>query len=180
MAAIKKITKAKMMADEGDAAVVADGGLSDYDLKGDVRTFAPVKVDRILHNGDSIKLGNTKLTILHHPGHTKGSCSYLFDVKDAQRSYRVLIANMPTIVTDKKFSDIPSYPGIADDYAYTLKTMKDLKFDIWLASHGIQFDLLSKHQPGSPYNPLIFADKKNYYDQIDELQAEYDKKIAAE
>ncbi|WP_121810964.1 subclass B3 metallo-beta-lactamase [Mucilaginibacter kameinonensis] len=179
MAAIKKITKAKMMADEGDAAVIADGGLSDYDLKGDVRTFAPVKVDRILHNGDIIKLGNMKLTILHHPGHTKGSCSYLFDVKDNKRGYRVLIANMPTIVTDKKFSDIPSYPGIANDYAYTLKAMKGLKFDIWLASHGIQFNLLSKHKPGSPYNPMAFADKKNYYDEIAELQTEYDKKIAA-
>jgi metallo-beta-lactamase class B len=176
MAAIKKITKAKMMVDEGDAAVVADGGLSDYDLKGDVRTFTPVKVDRILHDGDSIKLGNMKLTILHHPGHTKGSCSYLFDLKENERSYRVLIANMPTIVTDKKFSDIASYPNIAKDYAYTLKAMKNLTFDIWLASHGTQFDLLNKHKPGSPYNPSAFADKKNYYDQIDELQAEYDKK----
>ncbi|QEM02669.1 subclass B3 metallo-beta-lactamase [Mucilaginibacter rubeus] len=178
MAAIKKITKAKMMVDEGDATVVADGGLSDYDLKGGVRTFKPVKADRILHNGDSIKLGNMKLTILHHPGHTKGSCSYLFDVKDNKRNYRVLIANMPTIVTDKKFSDISSYPGIANDYAYTLKAMKGLKFDIWLASHGSQFDLLSKHKPGSPYNPMVFADKKNYYDEINELQEEYDKKIA--
>jgi metallo-beta-lactamase class B len=180
MAAIKKITKAKMMVDEGDAAVVGDGGLSDYDLKGDVGTFAPVKVDHILHNDDSVILGNMKLTILHHPGHTKGSCSYLFDVKDNNQSYRVLIANMPTIVTDKKFSDIPSYPNIAKDYAYTLKTMKNLTFDIWLASHGSQFDLLNKHKPGSPYNPAVFTDKKNYYDQIDELQAEYDKKIAAE
>lgn len=178
MAAIKKITKAKMMVDEGDAAVVADGGLSDYDLKGNVRTFKPIKADRILHNGDSIKLGDMKLTILHHPGHTKGSCSYLFDVKDNKRNYRVLIANMPTIVTDKKFSDISSYPGIANDYAYTLKAMKGLTFDIWLASHGSQFDLLSKHKPGSPYNPMVFADKKNYYDEINELQAEYDKKIA--
>ncbi|MFC0513620.1 subclass B3 metallo-beta-lactamase [Mucilaginibacter angelicae] len=180
MAAIKKITKAKMMVDEGDAAVVADGGLSDYDLKGDVRTFTPIKVDRILHNGDSIKLGNMKLTVLHHPGHTKGSCSYLFDIKDNTRNYRVLIANMPTIVTDKKFSNIPSYPGIAEDYAYTLKAMKNLTFDIWLASHGAQFDLINKHKPGSPYDPAVFADKKNYYDQIDELQTEYDKKIAAE
>lgn len=178
MAAIKKLTKAKMMADEGDAAVIADGGLSDYDLKGDVRTFAPVNVDRILHNGDTIKLGNMKIVILHHPGHTKGSCSYLFDVKDKKRGYKVLIANMPTIVTDKKFTDVPSYPNIAQDYAYTLKAMKDLQFDIWVASHGIQFGLISKHKPDSPYNPMVFADKKDYYDEIDELQAEYDKKIA--
>lgn len=178
MAAIKKITGAKMMVDEGDAAVVADGGLSDYDLKGNVCVFKPVKVDRILHNDDSIKLGGMKLTILHHPGHTKGACSYLFDVKDKQRKYSILIANMPTIVTDKKFSDIPAYPNIGKDYTYTLNAMKHLKFDLWLASHGSQFDLLEKHKPGSPYQPAVFMDKNNYYKQIDDLQTEIIKKIS--
>jgi metallo-beta-lactamase class B len=178
MAAIKKVTGAKMMADYADAAVIADGGLSDYDLDGKVRVFEPVKVDRILHNADSIKLGGMKLTILHHPGHTKGSCSYLFDVKDKSRKYRVLIANMPTIVTDKKFSEVRTYPDISTDYAYTLNAMKHLKFDLWLASHGVQFDLLDKHKPGSAYNPAAFMDKKNYYDQIDDLQKEYDHKAS--
>lgn len=177
MAAIKKITGAKMMVDYADAAVVADGGRSDYDLNGDVCVFKPVKVDRILHDGDSIKLGGIKLTMLHHPGHTKGSCSYLFDVKDKKRKYRVLIANMPTIVTDKKFPDVHAYQGIAKDYAYTLNAMKHITFDIWLASHGVQFDLLEKHKSGSIYNPAAFMDKKNYYEQIDDLKIEYDKKI---
>jgi metallo-beta-lactamase class B len=177
MAAIKKITGAKMMVDEGDAASVADGGRSDYSVKGDVSVYEPVKVDRILHNGDTIKLGGMQLTMLHHPGHTKGSCSYLFDVKDKERTYRVLIANMPTIITDKKFSDIPAYPNIAKDYAYTLNAMKHLTFDIWLASHGSQFDLTSKHKPGSAYNPAAFMDRKGYYDEIADLQKEYDEKI---
>jgi metallo-beta-lactamase class B len=176
MAEIKKVTGAQMMVDEGDAAVVADGGRSDYDLKGDVCVFKPVKVDRILHNGDRIILGGMKLTMLHHPGHTKGSCSYMFDVRDQKRKYSVLIANMPTIVTGKRFADVHTYPGIAKDYAYTLKAMKHLKFDLWVASHGIQFDLLDKHKPGSAYNPPAFMDKKNYYEQIDDLRIEYDKK----
>ncbi len=176
MAAIKKVTGAKMMVDYADAPVVADGGLSDYDLDGKVRVFEPVKVDRVLHNSDSIKLGGMKLTILHHPGHTKGSCSYLFDVNDKTRKYRVLIANMPTIVTEKKFPDVHTYPDIAKDYAYTLDAMRHLKFDIWLSSHGIQFDLLAKHRPGSAYNPAAFMDKKNYEEQIKDLQKEYDQK----
>lgn len=100
MAAIKKVTGAKMMVDYADAAVVADGGLSDYDLDGKVRVFEPVKVSRVLHNADIITLGGMKLTILHHPGHTKGSCSYLFGVNEKKRKYRVLIANIPTIVTN--------------------------------------------------------------------------------
>jgi len=177
MAAIKKVTGAKLMMDAGDAAMAADGGRSDYTSKGDVSVYQPVKVDRVLHNGDTVKLGGMQLVMLHHPGHTKGSCSYLFDVKDKNRKYKVLIANMPTIVTDKNFSDIPAYPNIAKDYAYTLNAMKHLTFDIWLASHASQFDLIDKHKPGSAYNPSAFMDKKGYDDEINDLQNEFNKKL---
>nr|WP_292971383.1 subclass B3 metallo-beta-lactamase [Mucilaginibacter sp.] len=178
MAAIKKITGAKMLADYADASVIADGGLSDYDLDGKYRTFKPIHVDHILHNDDHITLGNMDLTMLHHPGHTKGSCSYLFNVTDNGRSYRVLIANMPTIVTDKDFDTIPAYPQIAKDYAYTLAAMQKLKFDIWLASHGSQFDLLKKYPAAKNYRPSVFMDKEDYYQQLKELEIEYRKKLA--
>ena len=177
IAAIKNMTGAKLMVSEGDAGAVADGGLSDYTSKGKVRDFEPVKVDQVLHDGDTIRLGGMQLVMLDHPGHTKGSCSYLFDVKDKKQKYRVLIANMPTIVTDENFSDIPAYPNIARDYAYTLNAMKHLKFDIWLASHASQFGLTDKHKPGSVYNPAAFFDKKGYDQQIGDLQKEFDKKM---
>ncbi|WP_406826943.1 subclass B3 metallo-beta-lactamase [Pedobacter sp. KACC 23697] len=176
MAAIKKVTGAKFMVDYADAQVAADGGLSDYDLDGKVAVFEPIKVDRILHNNDIIRLGGMELIMLHHPGHTKGSCSFLLTVNDQKRKYRVLIANLPTIVTDKKFADVSSYPQIAKDYAYTLRNMKNLKFDLWVASHGSQFDLLKKHQPGDLYNPGAFTDVKSFYDYLDELQVVYEKK----
>jgi len=177
MAAIKKATGAKFMVDYADAQVAADGGLSDYDLDGKVAVFKPVKADRVLHNNDIIRLGGMELIMLHHPGHTKGSCSFLLTVNDQKRKYRVLIANLPTIVTDKKFADVSSYPQIAKDYAYTLRSMKNLKFDLWVASHGIQFDLLKKRKPGDSYNPTAFMDVKNFYDYLDELQLEYEQKV---
>lgn len=110
MAAIKKLTGAKMMVNEKDSEVMEDGGRSDYALGGDTSTYGPVKAERLLHDRDTIRLGNMQLVMLHHPGHTKGSSSFLFDVKDERRSYRVIIANMPTIVTEKNFADIPAYP----------------------------------------------------------------------
>ena len=177
MAAIKKQTGAKMMVDYGDALIVADGGRSDYSTGGSISNYAPVQVDRILHNGDIIKLGGMQLVMLHHPGHTKGSCSFLFTAKDQKRSFRVLIANLPTIVTDKKFSEIPGYPNIAKDYAYTLDAMKKLSFDIWLASHASQFDLQGKHKPGSDYNPDAFMDRKGYDEEINDLQDEFLRKV---
>jgi metallo-beta-lactamase class B len=177
MAAIKKLTGAQMMVDEKDSGVLADGGSSDYALGDNGSTYQAVKPDRLLRNGDTIKLGNMQLVMLHHPGHTKGSCSFLFDVKDKRRSYRVLIANMPTIVTDKKFSDIPAYPNITSDYAYTLAAMKNLVFDIWLSSHASQFGLHSKHKPGDGYNPGAFMDRKGYDTEISDLQKQFLKKV---
>jgi metallo-beta-lactamase class B len=177
MAVIKKRTGAKMLVDDGDAGVLRDGGSSDYELGKNGRTYEPVNVDRLLKNGDTITLGTMRLVMLHHPGHTKGSCSFLFDVKDEQKTYKVLIANMPTIVTDKKFADIPSYPAIAKDYAYTLDAMKTLSFDIWLSSHASQFGLHTKHKPGDAYNPEAFVDRKGYDKSVSDLEAEYRKKM---
>ena len=98
-------------------------------------------------------------------------------MKDKKRSYRVLIANMPTIVTDKSFSAIPAYPNIAKDYAYTLAAMKKLSFDIWLASHASQFGLQSKRKPGDVYNPAAFMDRKGYDAEIKDLQEQFLKKV---
>lgn len=177
MAAIKKQTGAKMMADDKEVPVLEDGGNSDYALGGHGMYYAPVKADRLLHDGDTITLGETKLIMLHHPGHTKGSCSFLFDTKDEKRSYRVLIANMPTIVTDKKFDEIADYPTIAQDYTYTINAMKNLSFDLWVASHASQFKLHSKHQAGDAYNPAVFMDKPAYDEALNKLQKKLDEKL---
>lgn len=177
MAAIKKSTGAQLMVDEKDADVLTSGGSSDYALGKYGTSFKPVKADRLLHDGDTIYSGNMQLVMLHHPGHTKGSCSFLFTVKDDQRSYRVLIANMPTIVTEQSFTAISTYPGIAGDYAYTLQAMKNISFDIWLASHAGQFNLHEKHQPGDAYNPAAFTDQQGYDTELSDLQKQYDEKL---
>jgi metallo-beta-lactamase class B len=180
MAAIKKETGAQMMIDEKDAAVLADGGISDYALSSNGIMFQPVKADRLLHDGDMIQLGDMQLIMLHHPGHTKGSCSFLFTVHDEQRSYRVLIANMPTIIADKRFADITAYPEISKDYAYTLQAMKNIHFDIWLSSHASQFNLHEKHQAGDAYDPAAFIDQQGYDSTLSDLQKQYDEKLQKE
>ncbi|MDQ6844526.1 MAG: hypothetical protein M3Z92_09270 [Bacteroidota bacterium] len=136
-----------------------------------------MKPDRLLHDGDTIHLGDMQIVMLHHPGHTKGSCSFLFTVKDDESAYRVLIANLPTIVTDKPFASLATYPEIVSDYAYTLKAMKKITFDIWLASHASQFKMHEKHKPGDAYNPSAFIDHDGYNAALRDLQKQYDEKI---
>ena len=177
MAAIKSETGACMMVDAADAAVMADGGNSDYAFGGKGALFAPVKADRLLRDGDTVHLGKMNIIFLHHPGHTKGACSFLFTVKDRQKNYRVLIANLPSIVVDEPFDKVTNYPNIAGDYAYTFRAMKNLTFDLWLSSHASQFDLHEKHKPGDKYNPNVFRDGSGYREALNKLQMAYEKKL---
>ncbi len=178
MAAIKKATGAQMMINEYDTAVAADGGKSDYIFGSMVgASFQPFTVDRVLHDHDTVQLGGMKIIMLHHPGHTKGACSYIFDVKDEIRSYRVLIANMPSILDEADLAGMPAYPNIAKDYGYTLDALKKLQFDIWLASHASQFGLHEKRKHVHGYRPEVFIDRKGYDEAIDNLQKKYQEKL---
>ncbi|KAF5270279.1 hypothetical protein FQR65_LT17858 [Abscondita terminalis] len=88
MADIKAETGAKLYVDEAELAELKSGGKSDYELGKYGVTFKPLTPDFLLKDQGKIKLGNTTLTLLHHPGHTKGSCSFIFETKDKNRSYK--------------------------------------------------------------------------------------------
>jgi metallo-beta-lactamase class B len=179
IAEIKKDTGAKLMANEADVQVLEDGGKSDF-LFGGVSTFVPVKVDKILHDRDTIKLGKTKIVMFNHPGHTKGSSSYLMDVSDEKRSWRVLIVNIPTILPQTRVSGMPSYPNVTNDYAYTLANLPTLQFDLWVASHASQFQMHDKRKAGDPYKPEAFADRPGYEASINAIRRDYEKRLKEE
>lgn len=179
MAEVKKSTGAKMMVHEGDAQVLRDGGKSDF-LFGGSYTFSPVSVDRILYDRDTIRLGNTKIIALHHPGHTKGATSFLVDLADEKRSWRVLIVNIPSILPQTRLTGMTTYPGVGKDYAYTLDTLKRIKFDLWVASHASQFGLHQKRKPGDGYHPEVFADRSGYDASIHTIKKEYDRRLKEE
>jgi metallo-beta-lactamase class B len=179
MAELKKDTGAKLMANEADVQVLSDGGKSDF-LFGGVSTFAPVTVDRILHDHDTIALGKTKIVMLNHPGHTKGSSSYFMDVSDEKKTWRVLIVNIPSILPQTRVSGMPAYPNVGQDYAYTLKTLQTLQFDLWVASHASQFQMHNKRKPGDQYNPQAFADRPGYEASINAIKRDYEKRLKEE
>jgi metallo-beta-lactamase class B len=178
MAEIQYLTGAELKAHENDAKVLMDGGKSDFAFGGETSSFEAVYTNALLSNGDTIQLGSTTITLLHHPGHTKGSSSYMLDVRDQDRTYRVLIVNMPSIVVPKKFAEVTAYPTIAGDYAYTFEALKKLDFDIWLSSHANQFNLHAKRKPGDKYNPEVFIDRPGYDEAVKALEAAYVKKMA--
>src|SRR5260221_10644111 len=70
-AMIKEITGAKYMVMDADVPVVESGGKADFHYGNDPGSlYPPVKVDRMLHDGDQGKLGDAVLIAHLTPGHT--------------------------------------------------------------------------------------------------------------
>jgi metallo-beta-lactamase class B len=180
MAEIKKITGARMMVQEADAAVLADGGASDFAFGGTGATFAGLRADRLLHDGDTLRLGTTTLRVLHHPGHTKGSTSFLLDTRDDNRAWKVLIVNIPTILPQTRLKGMKAYPQVGSDYRRTLEALKKQPFDVWVAAHAGQFDLHEKRKVGDAYNPQVFADRPLFEASINRAKQEYERRLKEE
>ncbi len=174
LAELERMTGARVMMSEADAVLLEDGGRSDFRFGDDPDTnFEPVRVDRRLADQDSIELGGVTLTAHHHPGHTKGATTFTLTVSEAGRDYRVVIANMGSINPGVTVAGMPSYPGIADDYARTFAKQKALPVDVFLASHASQFGLHNKYEPGDAYDPNRFVDPDGYRAAVERLEKLY-------
>jgi metallo-beta-lactamase class B len=163
MAQIKRETGARMMMHEGDVGLVESGGGQDYRYpEGRGTIYEPVKVDRVLKEGDRVRLGETELTVIHHPGHTKGSTSFTFATQDAGKKYNVLIVNMGSINPGVNVVHMPMFPQITESYLATLARQKKLEPQVWVSSHAPQFDMHKKYTPGDAYDPNRFVDPGGY------------------
>ena len=70
-------------------------------------------MDRTCKDGEKISLGGTELTAHLHAGHTKGATSFTLDVRENNKAYRVIIANMGSINPGVKVTGIP---GLSVDW----------------------------------------------------------------
>lgn len=172
LAELKELTKAKLLASESDAALLANGGKGDFSF-GDRLSYKPVKADRILRDGENVKLGGTVLTAHLTPGHTKGCTTWTMNVSDNGKNYNVVFVGS-TSVPGYKLIDNAEYPNIVADYKQTFRRMKKLPADVFLASHGNFFGLQEKIKllaQNSNQNP--FVDPKGYKDFLKRTEKEF-------
>ncbi len=182
-AEIKQLTGAKYMVMDGDVSVIESGGKSDFQYGDDVTLRYPVaKVDRVLHDGDEVKLGDTVLTAHKTAGHTRGCTTWSLKVSDAGKSYDVVIVGSPNVNPGYRLVNNVRYPEIADDYARGFRVLKSLPCDIFLGAHGIYYDMEAKYaRLNAGSNPYIDSQgyKKYVAEREDAFLAELQKQTAA-
>jgi len=178
-AAIKTITGAKYMVMDGDVSVVESGGKTDFRYGSEPSTqYPPAKVDRVLHDGDEVKLGAATLVAHLTPGHTKGCTTWTMKVEDAGKVYNVVIIGSPNVNEGYKLVNNSSYPGIASDYELTFRVLKSLPVDIFLGAHGSYFDMETKYARLKEGGAAAFIDQAGYRSYVAEREKAFRMELA--
>jgi metallo-beta-lactamase class B len=178
LAYFKRLTGARVEVMAGDDASVESGGRADYLFGGDPSLhFEPVEVDRVLHDGDEVRLGNVRLVARHTPGHTPGCTTWTTTISEAGKEYTVVFPGSTTVNPGTRLVHKPSYPGIEDDYRRTFRILESLQPDIFLAAHASFFDLERKRQR---QGAEAFVDADGYRRLTASKKAEFERLVAAE
>ncbi|MEZ4700209.1 MAG: subclass B3 metallo-beta-lactamase [Rhodothermales bacterium] len=172
-------TGARVMALGEDAAAISSG-IDNSALGGD--GWTPVKVDRLLEDGDTVSLGGVVMTAHWTPGHTKGCTTWTMPVLEDGKTYTVVFVGGTSINPGVQLLGNTRYPKIAEGYARTFTTLKSIDADVFLAQHPEMYDMAGKRQrqqAGATENPFIdrvgfqrfvAGQEKLYLDQLAEEQ----------
>lgn len=171
---IKQETNAKYMVMVEDVPLVESGGKSDFHYGNDPSMYFPAaKVDKVLHDGDKVKLGSTVLTAHLTAGHTKGCTTWTMQVIENGRPYQVVMVGSLNVNPGYKLVNNAAYPNIAQDYEHAIKEMKSLRCDIFLGAHAGYFDLKKKYALLNHQNINPFVDPEGYKKHVGQKEREF-------
>src|SRR5438093_9735591 len=142
---------------EGDALVKQLTGAQVLAMAEDVPALRDMKpggkehpIDKMLRDGESVKLGGTTLIAHLTAGHTRGCTTWTMKAQDGGKPYDVVIncsLRPPNVVP----------PSIADEVNRSLKLVRTLPCDVQVGDHPAQYDMQAKYaklRSGGP-NPFI-------------------------
>jgi len=187
-ARIKQLTGAKYYVMDADVSVVESGGKTDFNYGADpAMRFPPAHVDRVLHDGSTVRLGGSVLTAHLTPGHTRGTTTWTLDETEfgqsgmesaeGRRTLHVVIVGSPNVNPGYKLVGNKAYPHIAEDYKGGFAVLKSLPCDIFLGAHGAYFGLAAKYPRWKAGDHEAFVDPAGYGAYIAEREQAFQAEL---
>jgi metallo-beta-lactamase class B len=169
--------RAVMAVMKDDVPAMESGDRDDFKYGNDF-VYPAVKVDRVLRDGDTIRMGDVVLTAHHTPGHTRGATTWIAHIVAEGKPYAVVFPDGAGFNPGYRLARNPIYPGVVEDYRRTHHFLEMLKPDIWLAQHNEYYDLDGKRARAKAeginawidpegYRRFIAEKKRAFEDQVD-------------
>jgi len=174
LAELKRLSGAEMVASRADAEVLESGRISFEGWKNS--GFPPVKVDRVIADGETVPLGDAVLTANLTPGHTKGCTTWTMPVLDAGKTHHVVFF-CSTSVPGYRLVSNPKYPQIASDYERTFARLRQLPCDVFLAPHGGFFHLDEKRPRLAKGGANPFVDPTEFRAFLDNSERDFEREL---
>ncbi len=175
-AQIKRDTGAKFFASAGDKWALEHGrvrGDTNYKPK----PFAPTKVDHVVRDGETMRLGDVMLTAHLTPGHTPGCTSWSTTVRDNERQLDVLFLCSITIAGNILVGN-HTYPQIIADYRATFRKLEAMKADIVLPSHPDLADVIGREARSAAGEKDAFIDTQALSSLVAHFSAAFETAVA--
>jgi metallo-beta-lactamase class B len=177
-AQIIKETGAKYFVMEGDVRLVESGGKSDFRYgKDELFHFPPVKVDRVLHDGDKVELGGAVLVAHLTAGHTRGTTTWTTEEVEGGKTLHVVIIGSPNVNPGYKLVGNKEYPEIATDYEQEFEVLRNLPCDIFLGAHSSYFGMKAKYERWKAGQQDAFVDAAGYKAYVQERQQAFETEL---
>jgi metallo-beta-lactamase class B len=162
-----------------DVAAMESGDKDDFKYANDF-VYPGVKVDRVLRDGDTIKMGDVLLTAYHTPGHTRGATTWVANIVAEGKAYVVAFPDGAGFNPGYRVANNPSYPGITADFRRTHHALEMLKPDIWLAQHNEYYDLEGKRQRAQTEGVKAWMDPEGYRRWVAEKKRAFEDEVDEE
>ena len=175
---MKAATGAQVVASAADALVLESGGTKGFHPIG---SYKPVKVDRIIKDGEIVRLGSTALKAHLTPGHTEGNTTWTMTVEENGKKYEVVFVGSMSINPGVKMVNNPTWPTIADAYARSFQKLKSLPCDVFLGPHAPFFDMeakVARMTADAKTNPFI--DPEGFRNYIADFEKSYNDQLQKE
>jgi metallo-beta-lactamase class B len=176
---MKKLTGAQLAVMKDDVAAMESGDGDDFKYANDF-VYEGVKVDRVLRDGDTVRMGDVLLTAYHTPGHTRGATTWIANLVVDGKAYVVAFPDGSGFNPGYRLVKNPSYPGIADDYRNTHHALEMIKPDIWLAQHNEYYDLEGKRKRAETEGVKAWVDPEGYRRFIAEKKRAFEDEVDEE
>lgn len=171
-------TGAKYEVMDADVSVVETGGKTDWVSGSKPETWWPAaKVDRVLHDGDTVSLGGTVLTALFTPGHTRGTTTWTLTTTEGGKTYKVLISGGLDVHSKYNLVNDPTYPNLADDLRKSFRVMYAQHPDVFLGARTEYYLMEWKYAQMRPDGPNVWVDPAGYKAYVEDREQRFQEEL---